>query len=380
MRAWPIAAASVAAFLLTGTVAAQAPDDGAREGFPSGEDGDRGAPGPGEGLERPPAEGAEAAPRRVVVILLASAGVDPETADALTELAIGAVATRGHVSIVGKEEFQAQLGHSEARSAECVSSTACLGRVGVHLGVDEIIAGTVARRGNRWVFNINRIDMRSGDLAGRVFREVPGDVGALADAVQAAIPELYTQVADAAQLLVSTNVDGAEVVVDGVLVGVYRGEAVELAEVAPGRHELVVTAAGYFDWTRVVNVAEGAIMQIEATLEVPDDPGQGRGISPLVWIGFGTAAVAGGMAIYFGVSSQQAHESGITRAEAEQFVDTKSTEATIANVSMVVAAAGLGLAIIGLLLSDFGGDEEAMTAFAVPVDGGALLSVRGSLP
>ncbi len=380
MRAWPIAAASVAALLLTGTVAAQAPDGGARGGSPSGEAGGTGAPGPGEGLERPPAEGAEAAPRRVVVILLASAGVDPETADALTELAIGAVATRGHVSIVGKEEFQAQLGHSEARSAECVSSTACLGRVGVHLGVDEIIAGTIARRGDRWIFNINRIDMRSGDLAGRVFQEVPGDVGALADAVQAAIPELYTQVTDPAQLLVSTNVDGAEVVVDGVLIGVYRGEAVQLVDVAPGRHELVVTAAGYFDWTRVVNVAEGATMQIEATLEVPDDPGESGGISPLVWIGFGTAAVAGGMAIYFGVSSQQTLEGEATRAEALQYIDTRSTEATIANVSMVVAGAGLGLAIIGLLLSDFGGDEGGVTAAAMPIEGGALLSLRGSLP
>ena len=85
------------------------------------------------------------------------------------------------------------------------------------------------------------------------------------------------------------------------------------------------------------------------------------------------------MAIYFGVSSQQASESG-NRAELERDLDERSTQATIANVSMVVAGAGLGLAIIGLLLSDFGGDEEGVTAFAAPVDGGALLSVRGSLP
>lgn len=366
MRAWPIVVASVAALVFTGTVAAQAPPAG-----------------PGEGLERPPAQGdpgAEAAPRRVVVMLLASSGVDPETANSLTELVIGAVAIRGHVSIVGKEEFQAQLGHSDARSADCVSSTACLGRVGVQLGVDEIIAGTVARRQDRWVFNINRIDMRSGDVAGRVFREVPGDLGALADAVQSAIPELYAQVPDVAEILVSANVDGAEVVVDGELIGVYRGEAVHLTEVAPGRHELVVTAAGYFDWTRVVNVAEGATMQIEAALEVPAPAVERGGISPLVWVGFGTAAVATGAAIYLGISSQQAYEGGGTQQEAQEFFDARSAEATAANVSMVVAAAGLGLAIVGLLLSDFGGDDDQVTAFAAPIEGGALLSLRGRMP
>ncbi|NIS36436.1 MAG: PEGA domain-containing protein, partial [Actinobacteria bacterium] len=98
---------------------------------------------------------------------------------------------------------------------------------------------------------------------------------------QDAIPQLYARVSDPGALLVSADVDGAEVVVDGVLIGVFRGEPVELADVAPGRHELVVSAAGYFDWTRVVNVAEGATMQIEASLESPtgETPDEPAGIS-----------------------------------------------------------------------------------------------------
>ena len=68
-----------------------------------------------------------------------------ELADALTELMIGEIAVRGGVSIVGKEEFQAQLGQTEARSLECIGSAACLGRVGVELQVDEVVAGTVGR-------------------------------------------------------------------------------------------------------------------------------------------------------------------------------------------------------------------------------------------
>ena len=105
-----------------------------------------------ERLQAPPPDPA----KRVAVLLLAARGVDPETADALTEVAIGALAARGGATILGKEEFQAQLGQGEARSMECVTSTACLGRVGVELGVDEVIAGTINKRGAAWVFNIDR--------------------------------------------------------------------------------------------------------------------------------------------------------------------------------------------------------------------------------
>jgi hypothetical protein len=374
MRAWPIAAAVVAALLSANVAFAQ--DDSA-DGVPEeGGDGDS-----GEALERPPADGDEGT-RRVAIVILASSGVDPETADALTELAIGAVATRGRVSIVGKEEFQAQLGQGEARSAECVTSTACLGRVGVQLGVDELIAGTVARRGDRWVFNLNRIEIRTGELAGRIFREVSGDVGAVADAVQDAIPELYERVSEPGVLLVSATVEGAEVVVDDVLIGVYRGEPVQLEEVAPGRHELVVSAAGYFDWTRVVNVAEGATMQIEAALESPTvQPHEEGGISALLWIGLGVGVVAGGLATYFGIASQAELESGLTMQEAEDFYNARQAEATVANISIGVAIAGAGVAVLGFFLSDFGSDDESsVEAGIAPLPNGAAVSVRGRLP
>jgi hypothetical protein len=374
MRAWPIAAAVVAALLSANVAFAQ--DDSADAVPEEGDDGDS-----GEALERPPADGNEGR-RRVAVVILASSGVDPETADALTELAIGGVATRGRVSIVGKEEFQAQLGQGEARSAECVTSTTCLGRVGVQLGVDELIAGTVARRGDRWVFNLNRIVIRTGELAGRIFREVEGDVGAVADAVQDAIPELYERVSQPGTLQVSANVEGAEVVVDGVLIGVYRGEPVQLTDVAPGRHELGVSAAGYFDWTRVVNVAEGATMQIEAALESPTaQPRDEGGISPLLWIGLGVGVVAGGLATYFGIASQAERDPGLNRSEAVDFVNARQTEATVANISIGVAIAGAGVAIIGFFLSDFGGGDEApVSAGIAPLPDGAALSVRGRLP
>jgi hypothetical protein len=337
----------------------------------------------GEALERPRREGDS---KRVAVLVLATSGVDSETADALTELAIGVIALRGGTTIVGKEEFQALLGQGEARSIECVSSTACLGRIGVELDVDELVAGTVGRRDTQWIFNVNRIDIRTGELAGRVFREVDGDVGALADAMQAAVPELYERARQPGALIVSANVEGAEVVVDGALVGIYRGSPVELRGVTPGRHEVTVSASGYFDWSRVVNVADGATMQIDAALEAPrrdgeDDGSGGSRISPLLWVGLGAAAAAGGLAIAFGIASQAERPAPdtVTRAEAAEFVDARRLEANIANVAMGIAGAGLVAALVGLLVSDFGGDDETVSASVAPLPGGAAAIVGGRL-
>ena len=328
---------------------------------------------PAQGLaqEQPAGE------RRVAVLILATGEVDAETADSLTELVIGEVAGRGGVRIIGKEELQAQLGQGEQRSIECVSSAACLGRVGVELGVDEVIAGTVALRGATWIFNVNRIEIRSGQLAGRAFREVEGDLGQLADALVASIPSLYEAPREATTLLIATSVEGAEIFVDGALVGVYRGDPVRVDDVAPGRHEVTVSAPGHLEWTRAANVQAGTTLQLDASLEpvpVAGDPY----VSPLVYIGGAVAILGGGAATYFGLSSKRDPDPDLNRAEAVEFVDDRERAALFANIGFAAIAAGVLTLGLGLLLSDFDGEPASVRAGVTPAAGGAMLDVEGT--
>lgn len=313
---------------------------------------------------------------RIGVLVLAVSGVDQDTADALTELAISAVARRGRVDIVGKEELQARLGQTEGGSIECVSSSACLGRIGVELGVDELIAGTVGRRGTTWVFNLNRFDIRSGELAGRVFQEIEGDVGALADGFEATIPNLFAHELNPATITIAANVAGAEIHLNGVLVGVFRDEPVRIDNLRPGRHELRVSAGGYFDWERTVSLGEGTQLQVEATLESPDVE-SGTYLSPLFVSGLIGAGIGAGLAIAFGVASQADPGNDVTRAQAFDFYDSRETEALIANVAWIGAGVGLGVAILGLVLSDFSDDSPMASAMWTP--NGFSLSYGGSL-
>ena len=313
---------------------------------------------------------------RVAVLMLAVDGQDAETADGLTEVLIGAVAARGDgVEIIGKEEFQSQLNQGEQRSLECVSNTACLGRVGVQLRVDEVIAGTLRRSDETWAFNLNRIRIDSGEVAGRAFGEVQGDLGELAAALTNALPQLYQ--APNSRLRVRVNVIGARVEIDARDAVVYDGDAVELSDLTPGEHEVVVRADGYSHWRRVVNLEPDDDLMLEAGL-VPVAPQvESAGLNPLIWVGAALALAGGGVATAFGLLSRQERDVNGTRAEAVAFIDARKRDALIANIGFGTLGAGAILALIGLLVSDFDSTEVQASA-AIGTDG-AQLVLRGRL-
>jgi hypothetical protein len=64
------------------------------------------------------------------------------------------------------------------------------------------------------------------------------------------------------------------------------------------------------------------------------------------------------------------------------FVEARQTEAIVASICIGVAIAGAAVAILGLFLSDFDGEESSpVEAGAAPLPGGGgLLSVRGRIP
>ena len=371
--------------------AAEAPAQAGERGASGGEAGAGDAPAsaPGQegarGLESPVGEGTPApeepsepeppAPSvRVAVVLMTTGELDPGIADGLSEVLIGGVAARGGVQIVGREMFQSQLGQGDARTLECIGSMACLGRVGVQLGVSEVIAGTLARRGDGWAFNLNRVDVRAGEIVGRVFREVAGDLGAVADALQGAVTEIYEPPARPATLLLRTNVTGAEISVDGAVLATWRGTDVRETGLEPGTHEVEVRAAGYRRWARRVSFREGEATYLDVTLVVEAT----ESISPVVWLGLGAALLAVGGAVALGVVSQERLDTSAPRTQREvwSFYDARELEATFANVLIGTAIAASAVAVVGLFFPERR-VSPAYEATLAPLPGGGLLAAVG---
>ncbi|MEM9068262.1 MAG: hypothetical protein AAGE52_07135 [Myxococcota bacterium] len=335
-------------------------------------------PGPPE-EEAAPAT--DAAVTRVAVLVVSATETHESAADGLTEVLIGAIAARGGAEIVGKEEVQAILQQGEARSLECVTSPACLGRLAVQLQVDEAVVGTLSARDGVWSFDLNRVDVQAGETLGRTFREVEGDLGAVAGELLQATEELYRPPVRDARLRIAANAP-ARITIDGRDVGDYTGEVLQVEGLAPGTYRLRAEPLNedHLPWEREVVLEADADLQIEASLPVPapiapELPGpEPQGISPVLWVGAGAAVAGAVMAVGFGVRSQRDVGEGANRAQAKAFVEDRERDARIANASLVVMAAGVVTTIVGLFLSDFG-----VEASAIATPEGGMVLFRGRL-
>ena len=183
----------------------------------------------------------------------------------------------------------------------------------------------------------------------------------------------------------------AEVVRDGVVLGA-ASMGVPLP-VNPGAHVLVVRSTSFEDSTESVTIAEGEAKRVElkvgtkkkavavtpATAPAPSTAGESQsGASPLVYIGFGTAAVGVVAGSIFGVltlgkasDAKTACPSGNCK-DAAAVDDAKSgqTLGTISTIAFIVGGAGAAVGIYGLVW----GKPTASTSVAVSVGpmGGGL--------
>ncbi len=301
----------------------------------------------------------------IAVLMLPTGEVESAMADSLTELLIAALRAReSGVRIVGKEEFQAQLGRTDAETAACIENSACLGRVGVQLGVTEIIAGTIAQRTGTndepvWAFAILRLDVRTGEMLGRVFREVDGGLDPLLEAIEESFPEIYVALVRPGRLLLRTNVVGAEVELDGVHMGRFEGAPLRREILEPGNHVLRVRASGHRELIRDIEIEAGTTLVIEAALE----PSRGFVPSALVYAGSAMMVASLAVGIGLGVSSQQPPSSSLSMHETiEGFYPARDTEALLANVFFGVAGLGAILGVVGLVISGETQSESDSTA------------------
>jgi hypothetical protein len=74
---------------------------------------------------------------------------------------------------------------------------------------------------------------------------------------------------DAGTIQVTSNVNGAVVSLDGVPVGATGEQPLTIADVAPGRHDLVVSKAGYAAGKQQFMVGAGQTVPVNLTLSPP---------------------------------------------------------------------------------------------------------------
>jgi len=161
-----------------------------------------------------------------------------------------------------------------------------------------------------------------------------------------------------------------------------------------------VQKAGYVRWSTTVQVAAGQTVPVEVDLvpiQLLGEAARSR-LWTWGWVSTGVAAAAGASAIWFGAQAKGSHDDyqrATTRSQAVDLADQTRTQSLVANVSWGVAGAaavGAGYLLFSAMVEDAraarppdaapapgapGAAAPKAAAMAVPIEGGALLTLTG---
>lgn len=131
-------------------------------------------------------------PRKIAVLDLEGAGVDP----ALTQAASLLLPTeiRGRlpgVQVVSSGEIRSMLGLEKTKQALGCEDDGCMAEIGGALGVDEMVSGKMGKVGRTLVIELRRTDVRASKTLASSVRTVRGEEDALITGLQDMAGELY---------------------------------------------------------------------------------------------------------------------------------------------------------------------------------------------
>jgi len=174
--------------------------------------------------------------------------------------------------------------------------------------------------------------------------------------------------------------------------------------VNPGEHDVLVAATGYEPVNVKVTLAEGETKTVPVELKerwidggdgaaplgtpgVEDEKEPSGGLSPLVPIGFGVAgagaifgAITGIVSLGKTSDAEAQCTDGRCPTSVQGDLDDAQTMATLSNVGFIVGGVGLGVGIVGLLLSGDSGEADVggdVAGWIQPTFGLGSIGARG---
>ena len=191
----------------------------------------------------------------------------------------------------------------------CTGEDRCLAAIGKRLGVEVIVAGTVAAMGDSYILNIKAVDVAGATQIRRIATEpLRGSPDELIDAIRVAAYRLLAPSQLHGSIVVLSDLIGAAVSVDGQRLGMTPLPA-PIAKLALGDHQLRVEAKGYepFEDTVLVRfqkasrvtvrLASAAATTTTGATPVIRDRRRPWYSSPWVYLGVGVVAIGAGVLI-----------------------------------------------------------------------------------
>ena len=348
---------------------------------------------------------AQAPARKVVVLDLAAPPMLKNLGRTLSRMAAGEAEAMGFEVLSSRDLIDASGRDGEAAARACDGEPACLAGALEALGVERVIAGSMTRSKTHYQVHMVHVDLPTQQVVARLDSDILIASRRLVQEVRAGLPELMAgEPQQMGLLVVSCDVDGALVEIDGKPVGLTPGLS---APVPPGKHAVRVSKVNYLPVERFVEVGSQGETLFEVQLFlIPGrtedegvaqaDPGElGPAAPPFrlplgSWISAGVGAaftLGGGVFGLQALSLEQAAEDkesdgilNITRVQATQ----GQQAAFYANLCYAGAGLALGSALVFLALDAEAPPEpgvaqlRAPALWLSPAGDGAGLVLQGS--
>jgi TolB-like protein len=234
---------------------------------------------------------------------LESAGVSDDVARSLTQVLSSEVKRIDGATVIGRDDIAALLElEAQKEFLGCSESASCMAEIGDALGVARLISGQVGKVATSYVITLRLISTERAVVENRVSETFQGSEEQLLPAVRHAARRLLGLSAnDSGTLVVTSQSEGATVLVDGVSRGVTP--LAPLKDLTPGRHELRVMKDHHFDYRSDVYIGPGDTVSQWVVLERTPDEWYENGFLWTGLGGIGVVALAIGAATVAGIGA-----------------------------------------------------------------------------
>jgi hypothetical protein len=290
---------------------------------------------------------------RLLVMDLVDSGAGADVVDGINQ-AIGGQALKSFAGeVVTAQQIRVAVEANTEQQLMGCESEKCMTDIASLIEADRVVGGSVAKVGDDYLITVLVVNAKDGARLAQEQRKVPGVKDMYFYAARQLVSKALTGAVDdpSVPVQVQASVEGAQVAVDGNAVGL----APAIVRIAPGQHEITVTADGYAVWRTVATVEEASPVQLTADLvkeALPLWPATvvAAGVAAAGFIGFGVAGIAAQDAFdgSFGMFTQPADSYlGVVPVDSIDLADKQKDVETLgvtANSLLIVGIIGTAAA------------------------------------
>lgn len=207
------------------------------------------APSPGDDTPGPE----EALTQRIAVWRLDALGIEAELVARLETLFRSELDRLAKNPLPTRRAMDKAVG-KDRKLRDCTAEDKCLAAIGDKIGVEVMVAGSVAALGENYILDVKAVDVKSGKQLRRISSDpLRGSPDELIEAVRVAAYSLLAPEQLYGSIMVLSDLVGAEVEVDGKTVGKTPLPR-PIAKQPLGKHKLRVEAKGYVPFEEEIDV------------------------------------------------------------------------------------------------------------------------------